>query len=61
LNLGEKLVRKHGYKPSSGYEQEQPKSTDALVKFIIWLDKHPEAREELEELGYSFHRTNPFS
>ena len=61
LKLGEKLVQEHNFLPANICTTEsKKKSTDTLVKFLVWLDKTPEAREELENMGFSFHRTVPF-
>jgi len=59
LRLGERLVGEHGFQPAhSG--KIKIKSTEPLVTFLVWLDKTPEAREELEKLGHGFLRTLPF-
>jgi hypothetical protein len=55
LKLGENLVHEHEFKP---YNAES-KTTDPLLRFVLWLDQTPEARQELEKLGYSFQRTAP--
>lgn len=62
LRLGEQLVRKHDFKPSSSFLRQLPaKSTEPILTFLLWLDRTPEARQELENLGYGFLRTLPFS
>lgn len=62
LQLGEQLVQKHDFKPSSSFFSKVPsKSTEPILTFLLWLDKTPEAREELENLGFGFLRTLPFS
>ena len=60
LRLGEKLVREHGFQPAHAIGSGKPRTTDSLVQFLIWLDKTPEAREELENMGFSFLRTVPY-
>jgi hypothetical protein len=61
LRLGDKLVKEHDFSPAAlSPGGEKPKTTSPLVQFLWWLDKTPEAREELENLGFSFLRTTPF-
>ncbi len=61
LKLGHRLVENHGFKPTTANfdARESGKTTGEVLRFLIWLDKTPEAREELERMGYSFVRTNP--
>lgn len=57
LKLAHALVEKHGFRATSLHAKEEPKTTGEILRFMIWLDKTPEAREELERLGVSFVRT----
>lgn len=61
IRVGESLVRKHGFEPAQMHiQKELPRSCTPLIKFLLWLDKTPEAREELEKEGLTFHRTIPW-
>lgn len=62
VKLGEKLVKEYKFKPARfKYPEEQEvRTTDPLVEFILWLDRTPEAREELEKDGIMFVRTQQF-
>ncbi len=51
LTLGEILVKEHDFSPTS-----KNKTTEPLFKFLVWIDKNPEVREELSKMGYSFRR-----
>ena len=57
LRLGNTLVQEHGFVPAGLGNNIKSKTTDPLVQFLIWLDKTPEARDELEDMGFSFLRT----
>lgn len=62
LSLGNRLMEKHGFGPCSLNSHRRPergKTTDEIIRFLVWLDATPEAREELENMGYSFVRTVP--
>lgn len=64
VQLGEKLVQDHKFKPArfplAADRNPENKSTTPLVEFLLWLDRTPEAREELEKQGILFIRTGQF-
>ncbi len=63
MSLGEKLIQEHNFKPASfkcRRDDNDSRSTDPLIQFVIWLDQTPEAREELEKQGIMFIRTSQF-
>ena len=63
MNLGEKLIREHKFKPATfkcRRDDHETRSTDPLIEFVLWLDRTPEAREELEKEGILFIRTSQF-
>lgn len=57
LQLGEDLVHKHGFTAScmQGSKTENH-STEPVLRFLVWLDSTPEAREALARIGVDFHR-----
>ena len=61
LKLGHRLVEHHGFRPTTANftGKDEGKTTGEILRFLLWLDKTPEAREELENMGISFVRTNP--
>ena len=50
LDLGERLVARHGFSPS----KEAILTTDPLLRFLLWVDGNGPVREELEEMGFYY-------
>lgn len=57
LKLGHNLVQEHDFQPANMLAKVDRKTTEPLVRFLVWLDQHAEAREELERMGFTFLRT----
>jgi hypothetical protein len=59
IELGERLVRRHKFSAAkmACRVSEPQKDTTPVVDFLLWLDKTPEARQELESMGLTFIRT----
>ena len=60
LDLSDRLIKKHNFSTAKPHAKEPKKDTTTIYEFILWLDKTPEARQELENMGLTFLTTNQF-
>ena len=52
-DLGNKLIQTHGYAPAhlQGCSNQVNRTTEPLVRFLVWLHHTPEANSVLREMG----------
>jgi hypothetical protein len=52
-DLGEKLIQEHGFSPAAlqGCSNHVNRTTEPLVRFLVWLHHTPEANSVLRAMG----------
>jgi hypothetical protein len=54
--LGNRLVDDHRFQRSSLVGNHENRTTEPILKFLIWLNETPEAKYILQDLGFNLNQ-----